>query len=113
MYLAKKRGKNNYQFYSKQQGDLLVRKNKIEQNLRRALKQNEFYLEYQPKLELNTGNIYAVEALIRWDCKELGSVSPNEFIPIVEERGMILTLGKWVLNVACKQIKYGWMLELK
>ncbi len=105
MYLAKNRGKNNYQFYLHEQGDILNRKIKLEQDLRSALKGNEFYLEYQPKLELNTEKIYGVEALVRWRHPELGIISPTEFIPIVEESGLIDSLGKWILHEACKQNK--------
>ncbi|WP_174727683.1 bifunctional diguanylate cyclase/phosphodiesterase [Mesobacillus harenae] len=105
MYLAKKRGKNNYQFFIHEQGDILDRKIKLEQNLRRALKNNEFYLEYQPKLELETGEIYGVEALVRWKHPELGIIAPTEFIPIVEESGLISNFGSWILNEACKQNK--------
>lgn len=105
MYLAKKRGKNNYQFFIHEQGDILDRKIKLEQNLRRAIKNSEFYLEYQPKLELMTGEIYGVEALVRWKHPELGIIAPTEFIPIVEESGLISNFGSWILNEACKQNK--------
>ncbi|MFS0864658.1 EAL domain-containing protein [Fredinandcohnia sp. 179-A 10B2 NHS] len=103
MYLAKKRGKNNYQFFLHEQGDILNRKIKLEQDLRNALDNREFYLEYQPKVILETSVIYEVEALVRWKHPELGMVSPAEFIPIVEECGLIITLGEWILNEACIQ----------
>ncbi|WP_226037551.1 sensor domain-containing protein [Aquibacillus saliphilus] len=104
MYLAKKRGKNNYQFFS-HEGDILDRKIKLEHDILHGIKNNQFYLEYQPKLELKTERIYAVEALVRWKHPELGIISPTEFIPIVEESGLIVSLGKWILNEACKQNK--------
>lgn len=105
MYLAKKRGKNNYQFYIYEDEDILDRKIKLEQGLKRALKKNEFQLNYQPKINLKTGKIYGVEALLRWHHSELGLISPVEFIPIAEEIGMIIRIGKWVLEEACKQNK--------
>jgi diguanylate cyclase (GGDEF)-like protein/PAS domain S-box-containing protein len=105
MYLAKKRGKNNYQFYVQEDEKSLERKIKLEHGLKRALENNEFVLHYQPKVELKTKNIIGVEALIRWNHPELGLVSPVEFIPIAEETGIILPLGNWILQEACKQNK--------
>lgn len=105
MYLAKKRGKNNYQFYIHEQGDILDRKFKLEQTLKHAIEHNEFYLEYQPKLELETETIYGVEALVRWKHPELGIISPLEFIPIAEESSLIVPLGRWILQEAGRQSK--------
>ncbi|MFZ3579203.1 putative bifunctional diguanylate cyclase/phosphodiesterase, partial [Virgibacillus sp. DJP39] len=104
MYESKRRGKNTYQFFAPSDNNL-DRKIKLEQGLKQALQNNEFELYYQPKVEIKNRNIYGVEALIRWKHPELGSISPNEFIPIAEDVGMILPLGKWVLQEACNQNK--------
>lgn len=104
MYFAKKNGKNNYQFFY-EHGKELVRSLEIEQDLGKAIETNEFYLNYQPCVELATGKIYCVEALVRWKHKTLGVLSPCEFIPIAEESGWIVQLGKWILNEACRQNK--------
>lgn len=105
MYLAKNNGKNTYQFYIHEDVNILDRKAILERSLKKGLINNEFYLHYQPKIFLETGKIYATEALIRWKHPKLGIVSPTEFIPIAEETGMIIPLGKWVLKQACHQNK--------
>jgi diguanylate cyclase (GGDEF)-like protein/PAS domain S-box-containing protein len=105
MYLAKKSGKNNFKFYVHEQGDRLDRKFTLEQNLKHAIEHHEFYLEYQPKLELQTEHIYGVEALVRWNHPELGIISPLEFIPIAEESNLIVPLGGWILQEAGRQSK--------
>jgi diguanylate cyclase (GGDEF)-like protein/PAS domain S-box-containing protein len=105
MYHAKAVGKNNFQFYSEQMNILATTRLKLEGKLRKALAFNEMELFYQPQIDLATGQIVSVEALLRWDESELGMVSPAEFIPIAEETGMIIELGEWVLNEACKQNK--------
>jgi len=75
----------------------------LESNLRLALDRNEMFLHYQPKLDLRTGEISGVEALLRWKHPQLGMVSPAEFIPLAEESGLIIEIGKWVLKMACRQ----------
>jgi diguanylate cyclase (GGDEF)-like protein len=105
MYHAKAVGKNNFQFYSEQMNVLATTRLKLEGKLRKALACNEMELFYQPQIDLATGEVVSVEALLRWDEPELGMVSPVEFIPIAEETGMIIELGEWVLNEACRQNK--------
>jgi EAL domain-containing protein (putative c-di-GMP-specific phosphodiesterase class I) len=103
MYYAKEEGKNNFQFYSGEIQSQSLERLTLETNLRRALERNEFSLHYQAKVDLKTGRINGVEALLRWYSPELGHVSPAKVIPIAEETGLIVTLGKWVLRTACTQ----------
>ncbi len=103
MYFAKEEGKNNYQFYSK---DIQSQSNKrfsIETNLRRALERNELSLEYQAKVDFKSGLITGVEALLRWENSCLGSITPTQFIPVAEETGLIVPIGRWVMKTACAQ----------
>lgn len=105
MYMVKARGKNNYHIFITDDAALIERKRRIEYGLKEASKKNELSLVYQPKVELKTGKVYGVEALLRWKQPDLGVVSPNEFIPIAEESGMIFEIGYWVIYEAIRQNK--------
>jgi EAL domain-containing protein (putative c-di-GMP-specific phosphodiesterase class I) len=104
MYLAKEKGKNNYQFFTEDLNKKAIRKRQIKNALRLAIEQNEFKLFYQPQVDLQTGKLIGMEALLRW-YPSFGIVSPVEFIPIAEETGLILPIGEWVIKEACLQIK--------
>ncbi|MFQ5487707.1 MAG: EAL domain-containing protein, partial [Gammaproteobacteria bacterium] len=101
--LAKEMGRNIYQYYSVEMGDQTLERLRLETELRHAMEQDQFYLVYQPLIELGSERLIGVEALIRWRHPELGLVSPLEFIHILEEMGMIAVVGDWVLRQACSQ----------
>ncbi|HEY4542542.1 MAG TPA: EAL domain-containing protein [Noviherbaspirillum sp.] len=103
MYFAKEEGKDNFRFYTHEIKSQSLERLLLENHLRRALERDEFTLHYQPKLHLTQNRICGVEALLRWNNRELGAVAPADFIPIAEETGMIIEIGKWVLQTACAQ----------
>lgn len=101
MYHAKDKGRDNCQFYSASLTQRVQQRLNLESNLRQALARNEFSLVYQPQLDLTSGRIHSIEALIRWNHPEQGVISPMDFIPLAEENGMIVPIGEWVLRTAC------------
>lgn len=105
MYEAKAAGRNIIRFYDPEMQAAVSRRVKIEKELRKALERSEFVLHYQPQVDLSTGKVVGVEALIRWQHPELGMVPPNSFITIAEEVGLIVSMGEWVLRTACAQMK--------
>ena len=105
MYRAKKLGRNNYQFYTPAMNEEAMERVRIESALRNALERNEFVLHYQPQVDLTSGQIMGMEALIRWQHPELGMVAPSRFISVAEETGLIVPIGAWVMRTACHQNK--------
>jgi diguanylate cyclase (GGDEF)-like protein/PAS domain S-box-containing protein len=105
MYHAKKQGRNNFQFFVAEMNLKSVQRQSLESSLRRAIERDEFLLHYQPKVNLLTGEITGVEALIRWQQPDRGLVPPSQFVPIAEDCGLILPIGRWVMREACRQAR--------
>src|ERR1700722_220588 len=105
MYHAKAAGRNNYQFFKAEMNFHAAERQSLENGLRHALEREEFVLYYQPKVDLETGAIIAAEALVRWRHPERGLVPPDQFIPVAEECGFIVQMGRWVLREACRQAR--------
>ncbi|HIE55365.1 MAG TPA: diguanylate cyclase, partial [Chromatiaceae bacterium] len=105
MYRAKDLGKNNYQFYSDDMSARIFERLTLENNLRHALERNEFVIHYQPQVDARNEHITGVEALIRWQHPDLGLVLPSNFIPLLEETGLIEEVGKWALETSCRQLQ--------
>src|SRR5437660_4498637 len=105
MYHAKESGRNNFQFFKADMNVKAVERQSVEGSLRRALERQEFLLHYQPKVNLDTGEITGVEALIRWQQPDRGLVLPSQFVPIAEDCGLIIQIGHWVLREACRQAR--------
>ncbi|MGH9456180.1 MAG: putative bifunctional diguanylate cyclase/phosphodiesterase [Thermoanaerobaculia bacterium] len=106
MYRAKHHGGDGYQFYTASMNSRALEMLELESGLRKALKNNEFVLFYQPLIDLRTGEIYGLEALVRWNHPDHGLVLPDRFIPAAEASGLIIPLGNWVLREACRQARF-------
>ena len=103
MYQAKDAGRNNYQFYSVGMDVNALERLNLETSLRRALEREEFVIFYQPLVNIKTGRIFGLEALVRWQHPDLGLISPSKFVPLLEDTGLIIPVGKWALTTACRQ----------
>jgi diguanylate cyclase (GGDEF)-like protein len=110
MYQAKEAGKNNFRYFSDEMTSASQEWLNLESSLRRALQNQEFDLHYQARRSLDTGRITGVEALLRWEHPDLGTVGPAKFLPLAEESGLILPIGRWVLRTACRQ-SVAWRLD--
>ena len=105
MYHAKESGRDNYQFFQTDMSVRAVERQSLEGQLRYALEREELLLHYQPKINLKTGAITSVEALVRWQHPERGLLLPGHFLTIAEDSGLIVAIGQWVLREACRQTR--------
>ena len=105
MYGAKAAGRNNYQYYTESMNARAAEKLQLETRIRRAVERREFVLHYQPKIDIASGRVSGLEALLRWQSPDQGLVSPAQFIPLLEETGLIVPVGEWVARAACMQIR--------
>ncbi|WP_103109676.1 bifunctional diguanylate cyclase/phosphodiesterase [Brevibacillus reuszeri] len=105
LYTVKSRGRNGFDFFDPSMEAKSLERILMENELRKAIEQEHFQIYYQPKMDIKTGTLTGMEALVRWVHPELGIIPPNRFIPIAEESGMIIPLGEWILKEACKQNK--------
>jgi diguanylate cyclase (GGDEF)-like protein/PAS domain S-box-containing protein len=105
MYQAKDAGRNTVRFFTSDLNFLLSKRLEVESRLRRGIERNEFFLRYQPQVEVGSGKIIGAEALLRWNDPNLGEIFPKDFISVAEELGLIVPLGEWIFRTACKQLK--------
>ena len=105
MYFSKRNSPNSYQFFREDMNSAALKRLVMENQLRQAIGRGEFSLHYQPQIDLTTGTVCGMEALLRWDNRDLGKVPPDEFIPVAEESGLIISIGAWVMRTACLQAK--------
>jgi EAL domain-containing protein (putative c-di-GMP-specific phosphodiesterase class I) len=110
MFRAKEQGRNTYQFFTREMNERARERLRIDTALRRAMERKEFLLHYQPRVDLKSGAICGVEALLRWQHPEKGTVPPAEFIPVLEDSGLIVPIGEWVMREVCGQIR-AWQKE--
>jgi diguanylate cyclase (GGDEF)-like protein/PAS domain S-box-containing protein len=105
MYRSKRKGRNTYEIFTPEMGDVVMKRVEIDNKLRHALEGGDFYLKYQALMDSKTQTMVGAEALIRWDDDELGEISPEEFVPLAEESGLIVEIGNWVLDTALASLK--------
>lgn len=105
MYHIKGRGKNDYQFFSREMNEASMQRLSLERDMRKGLESEQFELHFQPQVDVVTGQIVAVEALVRWHHPSLGLIAPTDFIAVAEETGLILPLGEWVIRKACSVLR--------
>jgi diguanylate cyclase (GGDEF)-like protein len=110
MYRAKERGRNTFEFFTREINEKIVKKIALEVDLRLALEKQQFHIYYQPLIDIHTGQIESVEALLRWYVPNAGIIMPAEFIPLAEQTGLIVPIGEWVLHTVCMQ-GYQWQKE--
>jgi len=105
MYRSKRKGRNTYEIFTPEMGDVVMKRVEIDNKLRHALDGGDFYLNYQALMDARTRSIVGAEALIRWNDEALGEISPEEFVPLAEESGLIVDIGNWVLDTALASVK--------